>query len=474
MAMNRKLKFNLKTNSIVCGDCEEWLKFIPNNSIDLIYIDPPFFSNRNYEIVWGNGFEVRSFGDRWSGGIRHYIEWMRPKIREAKRVLKDSGSIFLHCDWNASHRLRCLLEDIFGEKNFKNHITWKKNQPKGARSISNNFGRQTDDILFYVKNKNKSKFNNLYRPIDLNSKKNKFKFKDRNGRIYSRDCPLGDYSEKSIKKFEEQGRIYKTKNGKKQLIRYLDEVKGITMTDLWDDINPINQVSKERIGYKTQKPESLIKRILECSTNKNDLVLDFFAGGGTTAKVCADLNRKFITGDVSPVAVRVMADRLISNGYIEYDVKSLPQTKEEYLLMGGHKFADTICEYMGWESNPKKTGDGGIDGWANRGNTPIQIKNHRNKVGRPDIQKFLGAITDYDSGIFVAWKFSPSAYEYKAKIKDRDIVFIEVEDILGSLLLPPERRIKQQQLYEKRVKKEKLQPPRPMERKEDRVKVTIQ
>ena len=94
---------------------------------------------------------------------------------------------------------------------------------------------------------------------------------------------------------------------------------------------------------------------------------DFFAGGGTTAKVCADLNRKFITGDVSPVAVRVIADRLISHNYIEYDVKSLPQTKEEYLLMGGHKFADMICEFMGWESNPKKSGDGGIDGWANRG-----------------------------------------------------------------------------------------------------------
>ena len=124
VVMDGKLKFNLKTNSIVCGDCEEWLKFIPNNSIDLIYIDPPFFSNKNYEIVWGNGFEVRSFGDRWSGGIRHYIEWMRPKIKEAKRVLKDTGSILLHCDWHASHRLRCLLDDTFEENNFVNEIIW--------------------------------------------------------------------------------------------------------------------------------------------------------------------------------------------------------------------------------------------------------------------------------------------------------------------------------------------------------------
>ena len=117
------------------------------------------------------------------------------------------------------------MDDEFGEPNFKNHITWKKNQPKGARSISKHFGRQTDDILFYVKNKNTSNFNNLYKPIDLNSKTNKFKFKDKNGRIYSRDCPLGDYSEQSIKKFEEQGRIYKTRSGKKQLIRYWMKLK---------------------------------------------------------------------------------------------------------------------------------------------------------------------------------------------------------------------------------------------------------
>ena len=160
----------------------------------------------------------------------------------------------------------------------------------------------------------------------------------------------------------------------------MDEVKGIAITDLWDDINPINQVSKERIGYRTQKPEALLRRIIECSTKKDNLVLDFFGGGGTTAKVCADLNRRFITGDISPVAVRVIADRLLSEGYNDYDikvtadrllayrkkgyeVKVLPSTKEEFLKLndknifgteGSHWFSKMICEFKGWQSNPKK------------------------------------------------------------------------------------------------------------------------
>ena len=161
--MGQKLKFDLEKNSIVCGDCcnekgEGWLNFIPDNSVDLIYIDPPFFSNKNYEIVWGNGFELRSFGDRFKGGIEHYIEWMKPKIKEAKRVLKPTGSIFLHCDKNANWKIRDILNEIFGKDNFINEIIWhyKKwtNSPKY-------FQRNHDTIFFYSKSNN-YKFNKLY------------------------------------------------------------------------------------------------------------------------------------------------------------------------------------------------------------------------------------------------------------------------------------------------------------------------
>lgn len=116
--------YSMKTNSIYCGDCAEILRYFPERSIDLIYIDPPFFSNKQYEILWGNGYELRAFQDRWKGGIRNYISWMEPKIRECRRILKRTGSIYLHCDWHANAYLRILMDKIFGEKNSQGHTTF--------------------------------------------------------------------------------------------------------------------------------------------------------------------------------------------------------------------------------------------------------------------------------------------------------------------------------------------------------------
>ena len=379
----------------------------------------------------GNGFEVRSFGDRWQGGIRHYIEWMRPKIREAKRVLKPTGSIYLHCDWHANHHLRLLLDDLFGEDNFINEIIWSY---RTGGATKRRFSRKHDTIFFYSKSK-KYKFNQL---------------KEKSFLTETWAEPETNTGLKwGIKREKYCSLCSKETGSKYRLVGHRDVI----------DID-FSTVHPERIGYKTQKPESLIKKFIESSSDKNDIVLDFFGGGGTTAKVCADLNRRFIIGDVSPVAIRVIGNRLTYHGYKDYEVKTLPSTKEEYLLMDGHKFADKVCEFMGWEANTKKIGDHGIDGWANKGKIAIQIKNWKNKVGRPEIQKFLGALTDHDIGFFVAWEFAPSAWEYKAKVKNKDIHFIKVEDILGSLLLPIDKRKKQQQLYEKRVKYDKLKPPK--------------
>ena len=124
LPVKRKLSIDVSKNNIMVGDCLDWLKEIPSKSVDMCYIDPPFFSNRNYEIIWGNGYELRSFGDRWKGGVKTYIVWMEERVKQIHRVLKDTGSIFLHCDWRASHRLRVMLDDVFGERNFVNEIIW--------------------------------------------------------------------------------------------------------------------------------------------------------------------------------------------------------------------------------------------------------------------------------------------------------------------------------------------------------------
>ena len=161
----RNLKLDMTKNNVICGDCEEWLKYVPNNSVDLIYIDPPFFSNKNYEIIWGNGFELRSFGDRWKGGINHYISWMKPKLIEAHRILKDTGSIALHCDKHANHYLRLLLDETFEAKNFVNEIIWWY---KGGLKNSHNLLPQQHDSIYVYKKGEKLNFNLLRK--DLNEK----------------------------------------------------------------------------------------------------------------------------------------------------------------------------------------------------------------------------------------------------------------------------------------------------------------
>ena len=114
----------MDTRVIYCDDNLKRLSLLPNNSIDLIYLDPPFFSNRHYEVIWGDEAEVRSFEDRWEGGVHHYVGWMKERMLEMHRVLKPTGSLYLHCDWHASHYLKQMMDDIFGNNNFQNEIIW--------------------------------------------------------------------------------------------------------------------------------------------------------------------------------------------------------------------------------------------------------------------------------------------------------------------------------------------------------------
>ena len=273
----RKLKINLKENSVIVGDCLYWLKEIPSNSIDMCYIDPPFFSNKTHEIIWGNGYERRSYEDRWRGGVKTYIVWMEERTKEIHRVLKPTGSILLHCDHHASHRLRVMLDDVFGEKNFINEIIWCYGSSENG---SKKFHCKHDTIHWYGKNETKYTFNSC--DILVKRKSTARYYTDSNGRKYT-------------KKY---GKVYYVKNEKK------------IPSDWWESINRLHHISKERIGYNTQKPEALLKRIIKACSNKNDIVLDCFGGGGTTASVAAQLNRQFIIGDVSPVAVRVISKRL--------------------------------------------------------------------------------------------------------------------------------------------------------------------
>lgn len=303
--------------------------------IDLIYIDPPFDSKADYKKkidIKGIGkaesdsssFEEKQYGDIWTND--EYNQFLYERLILCRELLSDSGCIYVHCDWHKSHYIRLICDEIFGADRFINEIIWKSGNIRGAKTSSNKFGRVTDTIYLYSKTDNYY-FETPYKPIDLNSKNNKFVHRDKNGRLYSRDCPLGDYSAEKIAEFERQGRIYTTKNGKKQLIRYYDEVKGTAIGNLWDDIDYINQVANERLDYPTQKPEKLLERILRVSSKPNDLVFDCFMGSGTTQAVAMKLGRRFIGADINLGAIQTTTKRFLS---VVSELDSEIQTETKY------------------------------------------------------------------------------------------------------------------------------------------------
>ena len=269
----------MSVNKLILGDNLVILKEMEDESVDLIYLDPPFFSNRNYEIIWGDEGEVRSFQDRWAGGIEHYIAWLKERVIEMHRILKPTGSIFLHCDWHANAYIRVdILDRVFGQNNFRNEIIWHYRRWTGK---SNNFQRLHDSIFFYSKTSD-YKFNILYT----------------------------DYTEGSTDR-KKGGVLNRFKKGEEPVFvsnKELDE-KGVRENDVWQ-IPFVAPSAKERIGYPTQKPEVLLQRIIECTSNEGDIVLDPFVGGGTTIAVADKLRRNWIGIDQSVAAVKVSDLRL--------------------------------------------------------------------------------------------------------------------------------------------------------------------
>jgi len=327
-------------NQLILGDCLEALKKIEAESIDLIYLDPPFFSNRNYEVIWGDEGEIRSFQDRWSGGIDHYIAWLKERVAEMHRVLKATGSIFLHCDWHANAYIRIyILDKIFGEQNFRSEITWKRSSAHNdAKQGRKALGNITDKIFYYTKSDNYI-FNQQYTPYNDEYISTYYKYiEDGTGRKYWLDNLQGPggkskgnpqyevmgvtrywrYSKEKMMKLIEEGRVIQTKPGTvPKYKRYLDEMPGKAVQDLWDDIKGLGGFSgksKERIGYPTQKPEKLLERIITMASNKDDIILDPFVGGGTTVAVAERLNRNWIGIDQSVSAIKITEMRLDKQG----------------------------------------------------------------------------------------------------------------------------------------------------------------
>jgi DNA modification methylase len=265
--------------TLYCGDCLEVMeKKLTPDSIDLIYLDPPFFSNRNYEVIWGDEAEIRSFNDRWEGGIEVYTAWMADRLRACHRVLKPSGSLYLHCDWHASHYLRTALDEIFGYNNFVNEIIWHYRKWSAGTGL---YQRNHDNIHFYRKTDSRERtFNRQFMPRSPSTLRR-----------------FGE--QKIISGYDDEGNRIPSQMAK-------EKSKGVALADVWDigRVPPIKQL------YPTEKPLSLLERIVMVSSNPGQLVLDPFCGCGTTVVAAEKLKRKWLGIDISPTSVKVISDRL--------------------------------------------------------------------------------------------------------------------------------------------------------------------
>ena len=307
--------------------------------VDLIYIDPPFDSKAEYKKTIKlkgkdvsndlNAFEEKQYGDMWNND--EYLQFMYERLIIMRELLSDTGSIYLHCDWHKAHHLRCIMEEVFGTERFINEITWKRTFAHGDMGQgAKHLGRISDYIFIYSKSENYI-LNQLYTPYEDSYIKKHFSNEDPDGRKWqsvSLTAPGGaskgnpyyeflgvkrywQYSQENMKKLYDSGHIYQSKEGnvpRKKM--YLDESKGIPLQDIWTDIVPVQGGANENENYPTQKPEELLKRIIEIGSNKGDLVFDCFMGSGTTQAVAMKLGRRFIGADINLGAIETTVKRL--------------------------------------------------------------------------------------------------------------------------------------------------------------------
>ena len=418
--------------ALYAADCLDILNDpdkLPPASVDLIYLDPPFNSNSNYNLPFKSRDRslkpVEAFEDTWtwqpgdderlralekhpktsalaaivqfaagmeSGrgktSLAAYLLNMAQRLYAMRRVLKATGSIYLHCDPTASHYLKLLMDGIFGRKNFRNEIIWKRTS---SHNDAKRLGNIHDILLSYGLSKKHVSYP-VYLPYNDDYIKSAFRYTDNDGRRYSSAdmtatskqgggyeyewngvrrlwlCPIS-----TMQRLENENRLHYTKSGLVRRKRYLDEAKGRPITDVWTDIYAISSHSGERLGYPTQKPLALLERIIKASSKPGDIVLDPFCGCGTTLHAAETLGRKWIGIDISKFSTGLIRRRLVDNfGYLNRDdifIHGTPESVAEARALAQQdkfEFEKWVCGALdanGLYKNPGEKGaDGGVDG----------------------------------------------------------------------------------------------------------------
>jgi len=417
-------------NLLFYGDNLDILRrYIKDETVDLVYLDPPFKSNQDYNVLFAEqdgtraAAQIKAFEDTWrwdqaaaaayeeivvKGGrvsqamqafrtflgesdMLAYLSMMAPRLVELHRVLKRTGSIYLHCDPTASHYLKILLDAIFGPTHFRNEIVWKRTT---AHSSAKKFAPIHDTILYYGRS-NAVTWNEPRTDYATDYLDRYYHFDDGDGRLYWRAdlCAAGvrhgrsgvpwrgidptvkgmhwKFTVETLEELDAEGRIYWPKAGTMpQYKRYRDELKGKAVADLWDDVDRINPVGSERLGYPTQKPEALLERILQASSKEGETVLDPFCGCGTTVAAAQKLKRRWIGIDITYLAIALIRHRL-RTAYGDAIEKTYKVIGEPVSVADAERLAvDDPYQFQWWALSPvgarpveqKKGADRGIDG----------------------------------------------------------------------------------------------------------------
>lgn len=293
--------------------------------VDLVYIDPPYASERDYVAearldgpADGRALRTLAYEDRWSqerGGLGAYLEMLAPRIESLTKLLSPRGTIWVHLDWRAAYLVRSILDEILGRDAFLNEILWRRAPNLGRQAASGQFGRTLDTIVVYGREKARLRPPTRLEPIEESAIR-----WDDEGRPFT-SAPRGDYTDASIAKLAAEGRVHRTASGKVYIKYFLVENEhGVLCRErrvdaLWTDVAPLRHAAtSERTGYPTQKPRALLERIVACATEPGSVVVDAFAGSGTTGVAAHALGRRAILADVSPVAIATARARLLREG----------------------------------------------------------------------------------------------------------------------------------------------------------------
>ncbi len=425
----------IRSNRLYYGDNLTIMKNIPTSSVDLIYLDPPFNSQRNYNLIYkkltgqpvpeqeeafcdawemdsekedmvrrmpvvfqeyGADDSLVDFWKAWIAALRNthpqllaYLIYMSYRLFEMRRILSSQGSIYLHCDSNASHYMKVIMDGIFGHTNFRNEIIWKRTT--AHNTTSRRYGDITDTLLFYSKGDKyyyeparmehgKEYIANFYRHSEKDGRRYRLHQVERNAALGIRRNLIYEYKgytpeygwmmeRQKLEALDAEGRLYWSRNGRPQRKIYLDEVERPRVGNLWNDIPPVHSQSEERLGYPTQKPIALMKRIILASCKEGGIVFDPFCGCGSAIYAAHLSNRKWIGCDIAILSIRLVRDVLLKRYGLEEDkdyiVAGIPRSVEaaqELFTHDPRQFQHWAVELAGGFASAKFSGDRGIDG----------------------------------------------------------------------------------------------------------------